>query len=488
MLMVIPNSKVLKDYIYNHLMPYHYLDTLTGERLDMLSKLLESPSRPLSRDEKIPIVKKDECEMHGNCMDSNCAWRQKSSKEKKMAQYRYKSKFKNGDQVKVLSLPYGCEDEPWWKGTVGVVKLDNGWGGQPVVNGKIFDDHQLELIEAASLFTEREVNSLIDAYPEAHSFSFPENAFSDVLKILGCACGKNEWESHYRGKRLCCGGRTGQDIRMLRKLGSSYARWTKGDPLPPSRLKDGDMESLPRPLDWYGRELPDVKASGEEVGCVDGEVCKRNGCDGVIELRPPENCSCHLGHAPCGPCTEPRFFCNKCDWDERYDEEELSDESKEEEMAKPVKVTSWMRFESNGKIFETPLPEGDWKLEEVKGYRRGELKKISFNWRKPEKISVGYNDPKEIIVAGSDCHRHQFTEGNQLIWWGDYWREMLVQNVFILETRKYSREIVSVEEKVVEHYEGLESLKVKCSSEGGGPRGNWNTATGRISGFLQYTK
>ena len=49
------------------------------------------------------------------------------------------------------------------------------------------------------------------------------------------------------------------------------------------------------------------------LGFAEGEACGRNGCNGCIEVAPPENCSCHLS-PPCASCTAPRAFCPECDW------------------------------------------------------------------------------------------------------------------------------------------------------------------------------
>lgn len=56
----------------------------------------------------------------------------------------------------------------------------------------------------------------------------------------------------------------------------------------------------------------------QEVGYGEGDVCGRNGCAGVIDTHPSENCSCHIS-PPCASCTSPRAFCPVCDWDEKYD-------------------------------------------------------------------------------------------------------------------------------------------------------------------------
>ena len=51
----------------------------------------------------------------------------------------------------------------------------------------------------------------------------------------------------------------------------------------------------------------------ENFGQEEGQTCKRNGCQGIIVVRPVENCSCHI-NPPCGACTTPREHCPECDW------------------------------------------------------------------------------------------------------------------------------------------------------------------------------
>ena len=55
-----------------------------------------------------------------------------------------------------------------------------------------------------------------------------------------------------------------------------------------------------------------------EVGFVVGDTCNRRGCKGIIAEHPVENCSCHIS-PPCGQCTAPRAYCEKCGWEEADD-------------------------------------------------------------------------------------------------------------------------------------------------------------------------
>lgn len=52
-----------------------------------------------------------------------------------------------------------------------------------------------------------------------------------------------------------------------------------------------------------------------EPGYCEGDQCNRDGCTGSIQMRSPDNCSCHLS-APCSACTSPRCYCDTCEWDE----------------------------------------------------------------------------------------------------------------------------------------------------------------------------
>lgn len=46
-------------------------------------------------------------------------------------------------------------------------------------------------------------------------------------------------------------------------------------------------------------------------GYTEGDVCGRDGCCGVIAIRPSENCSCHIS-PPCSSCTAAREYCPEC--------------------------------------------------------------------------------------------------------------------------------------------------------------------------------
>lgn len=47
---------------------------------------------------------------------------------------------------------------------------------------------------------------------------------------------------------------------------------------------------------------------------ADGDDCPNPLCNGVLDLTKSENCSCHLGHAPCSSCESIHVECPECYW------------------------------------------------------------------------------------------------------------------------------------------------------------------------------
>lgn len=60
-----------------------------------------------------------------------------------------------------------------------------------------------------------------------------------------------------------------------------------------------------------------------EFGTLEGEVCWRNGCQGILLEAGSEDCSCHIA-PPCGSCTTPREFCPECDWHAKDEGEKIN--------------------------------------------------------------------------------------------------------------------------------------------------------------------
>ena len=52
-----------------------------------------------------------------------------------------------------------------------------------------------------------------------------------------------------------------------------------------------------------------------ELGYVEGDICNREACKGIIKEREVEGCTCHL-NPPCSSCMEPRGYCDTCGWED----------------------------------------------------------------------------------------------------------------------------------------------------------------------------
>lgn len=69
-------------------------------------------------------------------------------------------------------------------------------------------------------------------------------------------------------------------------------------------------------------------------GFQEGERCGRDGCAGVLELKPTDGgCYCHI-NPPCGHCTTPREICPVCGWD-------AEEETNKQDVWVPVGPSIW---------------------------------------------------------------------------------------------------------------------------------------------------
>lgn len=55
-----------------------------------------------------------------------------------------------------------------------------------------------------------------------------------------------------------------------------------------------------------------LPADPEVDGCDEGMECRRGGCQGVMRIQMPENCTCHMGNPPCATCQRVGLECDKC--------------------------------------------------------------------------------------------------------------------------------------------------------------------------------
>lgn len=58
------------------------------------------------------------------------------------------------------------------------------------------------------------------------------------------------------------------------------------------------------------------------IGYEKGNICNRNGCQGIIDEHERHSCNCHI-NPPCSACTENRRFCPVCDWNGSEEQKEV---------------------------------------------------------------------------------------------------------------------------------------------------------------------
>ena len=48
-----------------------------------------------------------------------------------------------------------------------------------------------------------------------------------------------------------------------------------------------------------------------KVGIEENDDCNRDGCIGIMEYPPSDNCSCHIS-PPCAECVSKKLMCSEC--------------------------------------------------------------------------------------------------------------------------------------------------------------------------------
>ena len=74
---------------------------------------------------------------------------------------------------------------------------------------------------------------------------------------------------------------------------------------------------------WCSETYLNIKimttSDNEELGFNEGEVCNRNGCDGIISRLNNGSCSCSTSsNPPCSYCTDFDVYCPDCEWENFY--------------------------------------------------------------------------------------------------------------------------------------------------------------------------
>lgn len=65
--------------------------------------------------------------------------------------------------------------------------------------------------------------------------------------------------------------------------------------------------------------MPQEHSIHKSLGTEEGDLCNRGGCPGELEIKPPENCSCHIA-PPCGACVNAPLHCPECHWEQSNEE------------------------------------------------------------------------------------------------------------------------------------------------------------------------
>lgn len=117
----------------------------------------------------------------------------------------------------------------------------------------------------------------------------------------------------------------------------------------------------------------------KEHGHLQGEVCNRLGCKGVIDEHEKDGCSCHIS-PPCSNCIRDAHYCPECEWSGEEEQNEHYKKMKQyykDNPPKEMKVKTLADLDNNkidyirtftgyyGYVYEGVFPEGT-TLDEVK--------------------------------------------------------------------------------------------------------------------------
>lgn len=58
-------------------------------------------------------------------------------------------------------------------------------------------------------------------------------------------------------------------------------------------------------------EQRSAKKANLVLGHDEGAICNRDGCEGVMRFKTPDDCSCHIS-PPCTSCVESNLRCDDC--------------------------------------------------------------------------------------------------------------------------------------------------------------------------------
>lgn len=88
------------------------------------------------------------------------------------------------------------------------------------------------------------------------------------------------------------------------------------------------------------------------LGYEQGEVCNRDGCQGILdEYDTDTSCSCHI-NPPCGHCVNSRVFCPVCEWDGGEEQQEAWAAEHKEYMSDKKQTGVYMEILEKQKPYE----------------------------------------------------------------------------------------------------------------------------------------
>lgn len=74
------------------------------------------------------------------------------------------------------------------------------------------------------------------------------------------------------------------------------------------------------------------------IGYTKGEICNRDGCNGIIkDTEKDGSCICHVINPPCSYCTTQTEYCEVCGWDAQEEQYEYDKRLSEYYKNKPHK-------------------------------------------------------------------------------------------------------------------------------------------------------
>lgn len=116
-------------------------------------------------------------------------------------------------------------------------------------------------------------------------------------------------------------------------------------------------------------------------GTHEGEVCNRNGCNGIIEEGEKEGCcSCHI-NPPCSYCTTQTEYCPICGWSAEEDQRKYLDEyAKKQSSSTYVYKSDEQRFKElkDGEFGYIDVVSGGHTIVRLKGKHPNMTRKEIF--------------------------------------------------------------------------------------------------------------